>query len=315
MQLFRDLPRRSSTPIALTVGNFDGVHVGHQAMIRATLEAARARSLTPAVMTFEPHPREFFSPDSAPARITTLADKLALLRSLGVAIVFAPRFNRAFASQTHEAFVALLVEQLGVRWLLTGADFRFGQRRLGGVDELARVANTFGFEFHTQADVKIGDERVSSTSVRDALAAGEFAHAQALLGRPFAMTGRVMHGEKLGRTLGFPTANIALKRRTAPVSGVFAVEWCTAEESGVAHAGVGAASLGSRPTVSDGLRALLEVYAFDFDGDLYGRRVRVTFRHKLRDQVRFDSLVAMREQMERDCEQARRLLDSTVSWK
>lgn len=305
MRLFRDLPD-NQTPIALTIGNFDGVHLGHQALLRQTVEAASERGLTPAVMTFHPHPREVFDPVSAPARLSSLREKFTAIAASGIDQLYVPRFNAAFAKLSPEAFLKLLQHQLQVRWLLVGHDFRFGARRAGDLTLIRSTANIRNMEVVVLEDVLSGHERVSSTGIRTALAAGQLAAAARMLGRTYAITGRVVHGRKLGRTLGFPTANISLTRRKPALTGVFAVR-CNGIRGleGVAN---GVASLGTNPAVQVDGRPSLEVFLFDFSRDLYGQRLEVEFVAKLRDEMHFDSLDALATQIRKDCDQARALL-------
>ncbi len=288
-------------PLAVMIGNFDGVHRGHQAMVERTLAAARERGLGAAALTFEPHPRELFAAATAPARITPLREKLRLLTELGLDHIHVARFTRAFAALTPEAFVdQMLVKTLRARWLMVGADFCFGAKRAGTVARLRSLANERGIELEVLDDVLEGAERISSSVVRTALDAGDLVRARILLGRPFQISGRVVHGQKLGRTLGFPTANIHLKYNRPPVFGIFAVR---------VH-GAGAtpldavASLGFRPTVTRERRASLEVFIFDFQGNLYDRRLDIEFVAKLRDEETYDGLDALKAAIARDCTNA-----------
>ena len=299
MRVFRGLPSSATPPIALTIGNFDGVHRGHQAMLDRLIEAAEDLALPPAVLTFDPPPREFFARSSAPPRLSTLRTKIEQFGSHGVAFTFVARFNAALAALSPETFIDdVLVRKLNVRWVLVGEDFRFGKGRAGDLATLRRAARTFSVE--AMRTVTVDGERASSTAVRAALAAGDLAHATALLGRPFVISGRVAHGAKLGRDIGFPTANIALLRMP-PVSGVFAVR--VHGFGGTPRAGV--ASVGVRPTVSTAGVPLLEVFIFDFDDTIYGKRVGVEFVHKLRDEERYADLEALTSQIRTDVAQAR----------
>ncbi len=301
MQVFRGLPDRADRhrPIALTIGNFDGVHRGHQAMLARLSEAAEDLALPSAVLTFDPHPREFFAPGTAPPRLSTLRGKLEQFAAHGIAEVHVARFNAALAALPAERFVDdVLVRRLGTRWVLVGDDFRFGRGRSGDLALLRRAATTFSVE--AMPTVVVDGERASSTAIRAALAAGDLDHAARLLGRPYAIGGKVVHGDKLGRSLGFPTANIVL-RHPPPLTGVFAVR-----VRGLgATPRAGAASLGVRPTVKAGAKPLLEVFVFDFDEAVYGRRVVVEFLRKLRDEERYADLDALTRQMRADVEQAR----------
>ena len=299
MRVFRGLPTSGDAPLALTIGNFDGVHRGHQAMLTRLIEGAEDLRLTPAVLTFEPHPREFFAPDTAPPRLSTLRTKLEALRAFGVATTIVARFDARLASLSPESFIHGVLERgLNARWVLVGDDFRFGKGRSGDIALLRSKARQFSVE--GMRTVSVDSERASSTAVRSALADGDLAHAALLLGRPFTMSGRVIHGDKLGRHLGFPTANIPLRRKP-PLSGIFAVR-----VHGLAAAPLtGVASLGVRPTVKTGARPLLEVFIFDFDDAIYGRRIAVEFLHKLRDENRYADLPTLSRQIRADAEQAR----------
>jgi riboflavin kinase/FMN adenylyltransferase len=301
VQVFRGLPDFADRyrPIALTIGNFDGVHRGHQAMLARLSEAAEDLALPSAVLTFDPHPREFFASGPAPPRLSTLRSKLEQFAAHGIAEVHVARFNAALAALPAEHFIDdVLVRRLGTRWVLVGDDFRFGRGRSGDLALLRRAATSFSVE--AMPTVIVDGERASSTAIRSALAAGELDHAARLLGRPYAIGGKVVHGDKLGRSLGFPTANIVL-RHPPPLTGVFAVR---AHGLGSA-AKAGAASLGVRPTVKAGAKPLLEVFVFDFDEAVYGRRIVVEFLRKLRDEERYADLDTLTRQIRADVEQAR----------
>jgi riboflavin kinase/FMN adenylyltransferase len=285
--------QRARGRCAATIGNFDGVHRGHRALIDRVTAKAREAKLTACVLTFEPHPREFFAPDVAPARITRLRDKLELMAQAGVEHVHVARFDARFAAMPAERFIQdVLVRGLGVEWLLVGRDFRFGVRRAG---DFAALKN-WGFALEAMPDVELGGVRVSSSAVRAALKAGELAEAERLLGHPYTISGRVAHGAKLGRGLGFPTANIVL-RRAPPLAGIFVVE--------VDRYGPGVASIGKRPTVNPVTIPLLEVHLFDHEADLYGEHLRVRFLKKLRDEEKYDGLPALQAAIARDARQAR----------
>jgi len=286
---------------ALTIGNFDGVHRGHRALIDRVTAKARELGLTSCVLTFEPHPREFFARDAAPARLTRLRDKLELMEAAGVKRVHIARFDARFAALPAARFVEdVLVRGLGLRWLLVGRDFRFGERRSGDFGTLEDAAARHGFRVEAMPDVLFDGERVSSSAVRAALKAGDLASAERLLGHPYSISGRVAHGAKLGRGLGFPTANIIL-RRTAPLSGIFAVE----VEGVGAGKKKGVASVGRRPTVNPVPIPLLEAHLFDWEGDLYGSHIKVRFLKKLRDEEKYDGLPALQRAIARDAEQAK----------
>ena len=289
--------QRARGRCALTIGNFDGVHRGHRALIDRVTARAAELDLTSCVLTFEPHPREFFAPDAAPARLSRLRDKLELLAAAGVRHVHVARFDARLATLSAQRFIEdVLVRALGTRWLLVGRDFRFGERRAGDYALLQAAALRHGFELESMPDVLLDAVRVSSSAVRAALQAGDLRAAERLLGHAYTISGRVAHGEKLGRALGFPTANIVL-RRAPPISGIFVVE--------VDRFGRGVASVGRRPTVNPVALPLLEVHLFDHDGELYGEHLRVRFLEKLRDEQKYDGLEALKLAIAQDARQAR----------
>ncbi|HEU4441718.1 MAG TPA: bifunctional riboflavin kinase/FAD synthetase [Burkholderiales bacterium] len=282
---------------ALTIGNFDGVHRGHRALVDRVVARARETDLTSCVLTFEPHPREFFAGEAAPARITRLRDKLDLLAQAGVERVHVARFDARFAALPPERFVEdVLVGGLGVRSLTIGRDFRYGARRAGDFASLEAAAKRHAFSLEAMDDVEFEGRRVSSSAVRAALQAGDLRGAERLLGHPYFISGRVAHGAKLGRGLGFPTANIVL-RRPPPIAGIFVVE--------VDRFGRGVASVGRRPTINPVPIPLLEVHLFDRDEDLYGEHLRVRFLEKLRDEEKYDGLPALQAAIARDATRAR----------
>ncbi len=283
-----------------TIGNFDGVHLGHQAVIGQLAEKASELRLPTVVVLFEPQPQEYFQQDSSPARLMRLRDKLMVLRRYSVDRVLCLRFDRRLAEMSAEDFIrTILVEGLGVRYVVVGDDFRFGQRRAGDFAMLQRFGERYGFVVAPMHTFSVDDMRVSSTRIREALAAGDLAGAARLLGRGFRMSGRVAHGDKRGRTIGVPTANIHLHRKVSPLRGVYAVEMFGVDGEPVS----GVANVGTRPTV-DGTRTLLEVHLFGFDRDIYGRHVSVEFLHKLRDEQRFASFDELRVRIDRDIEEA-----------
>jgi len=287
-----------------TIGNFDGVHLGHQAVLGQLAVKADELCLPLTVVTFEPQPQEYFQPEAAPPRLTRLREKVQALRRYAVDRLLVLRFDGAFAAQEPQAFIdRVLVDGLGVRYLVIGDDFRFGRQRAGDFDRLVAAGREDGFEVVNMHTFSLDSARVSSTRVREALGAGDLNAAEKLLGRPYRMSGRVAHGDKLGRTLGFPTANIHLHRQATPLRGVFAVELYGVHGEPLP----GVANLGTRPTAC-GLRTLLEVHLFDFTGDIYGAHVHVEFLHKLRDERRFDSFDALKAQIRLDAQQAREFL-------
>ncbi len=304
MRVSHSLPVASG-PLALTIGNFDGVHRGHQAMLAKLSEQARTLGAGMGVLTFEPHPREVFTPQSAPTRLTALREKLELLAAHGVGHVHVARFTPAFAALSPSAFIEqVLVRGLHAAAVLIGDDFRFGARRAGDFALLRDASVRHGFGLEAMPTVEHGGLRVSSSAVREALFNGDLARAAAMLGRAYSISGRVVHGEKLGRKLGFPTANVSMRHNRPPLMGIFAVRL----HGVAAQALEGVASLGLRPTVSDSGRAALEVHLFDFSGEIYGRHVRVEFLHKIRDEEKYSDLETLRAQIARDCEAAKQYL-------
>ncbi|MGF1681091.1 bifunctional riboflavin kinase/FAD synthetase [Photobacterium minamisatsumaniensis] len=285
----------------LTIGNFDGVHLGHQAVLRKVIAKAQALGCPATVMSFEPQPQELFAGDHAPARLTRFRDKYSHLKQVGLDRFLCVNFNSHFASLSAQDFIRrLLVEQLGVKFLVVGDDFRFGQGRSGDFALLEAAGKEHGFTVVSTQSFCVSEQRVSSTAIRQALANDQLVLAESMLGRPFSISGRVSHGRKLGRTIGFPTANIPLKRRVSPVSGVYAVE-----VHGIASTPLsGVANVGRRPTVN-GVRRQLEVHLFDFKADLYGVQLDVILQHKLRDEIKFESFDALKAQIERDAQTAR----------
>mgnify|MGYP006161016431 FL=1 len=303
MQLVRGLHnlRPQHRGCVATIGNFDGVHRGHQAILARLRERSAELGVPSCVLIFEPQPREFFAPDVAPARLARLRDKLALLAAEGVDRVLCLSFNRRLRELSAAEFVhRVLVEGLGVQHLEVGDDFRFGCDRAGDFAFLAEAGEREGFSVEAASTVELDGIRVSSTRVREALDAGDFALAQHLLGRPFQIDGRVLHGQKLGRQLNAPTANVQLKRKRVPLKGVYLV---STEIDGQTWPGV--ANIGVRPSVAGDGRAHLEVHLLDFAGDLYGRRLTVAFHHKLRDEQRFASLEALKTAIAADIAAAR----------
>lgn len=286
---------------AATIGNFDGVHLGHQAVLGQLAERAAELCLPTTVILFEPQPQEYFTPDQAPPRLTRFREKLVALRRFSVDRVLCLRFDRRLAELSADDFVRrVLVDGLGVRYLVVGDDFRFGRGRTGDFDLLVRAGRRADFPVVNMHSFELGGARVSSTRIREALGAGDLQAAAQMLGRPYRMLGRVAHGDKRGRTIGFPTANLFLHRRSTPVQGVFAVELYGLDTEPL----YGVANVGTRPTV-DGTRSLLEVHLLDFSGDIYGRQVAVDFVRKLRPEKRFGSFAELKAQIERDAEQAR----------
>lgn len=303
MQLVRGLHnlRPQHRGCVATIGNFDGVHRGHQAILARLRERAVELGLPSCVVIFEPQPREFFAPDTAPARLARLRDKLKLLADEGVDQVLCLAFNQRLSRLSASEFVdTVLIDGLNVKHLEVGDDFRFGCDRIGDFDFLQQAGASQGFTVEAAQTVEIDGSRVSSTKVRNALAAADFALAERLLGRPFEISGRILHGQKLARQLGTPTANVQLKRRRAPLTGVYLV---SAQLDGKSWPGV--ANIGVRPTVAGDGSPHLEVHFLDFTGDIYGRRLTVVFHHKLRDEQRFASLEALKTAINADVAAAR----------
>jgi riboflavin kinase/FMN adenylyltransferase len=303
MQIIRNLQnlKPHHQGCVATIGNFDGVHLGHQAVLGQLAEKADELCLPLTVVTFEPQPEEFFRAEQAPPRLTRFREKVQALRRYAVDRVLVLRFNKPFSQQSPDAFIQnLLVKGLGVKYLVVGDDFRFGKDRAGDFAMLQAAGKEHGFEVVNMHTFMLDDERISSTRVREALGEGDLNAAEKLLGRIYRMSGRVAHGDKKGRTIGFPTANIHLHRINTPLRGVFAVELFGLDGEPLP----GVANLGTRPTVG-GMRTLLEVHLFDYEGDIYGKHVHVNFLLKLRDERRFDSFDELKAQIQRDAEQAK----------
>ena len=302
MQVFRSTATRNKNPLALTIGNFDGVHLGHQAILERLKQAANRLQLSACIMIFEPHPREFLTPNQSPTRLTSLREKLEIFAELGIDRVQICHFNHSFAQIAAQSFITdILLKQLNVRWLLVGDDFRFGAKRMGDVALLkthSQQANQF--EVEVMADFSINHIRVSSTAIREALSAGNMVLAQQLLGRPYSMSGRIVNGEKLAKQLGFPTANIHFKHNRPPLQGIFAVEVISRASSKLPKVMQGVASLGVRPTTHNSNKLILEVHLFDFDQEIYGQHLQVNFLHKLRDEKKYADLETLIEQIKQD---------------
>lgn len=302
MQLIRGLHniRPQHKGCVLSIGKFDGVHLGHQAVLRNLRNKAEELSLPTAVMVFEPQPEEVFTPEKAPARLSRWRDKYEAMRDLGMDRLFCVHFTHSFARQSAAQFIKdILVDKLGVKFLVVGDDFRFGRGREGDFAMLVEAGKQFGFSVVNTASFRLADCRISSTAIRQALAEHDFTLAQQMLGRPFSIKGRVVHGQKKGRTIGFPTANVNLKRAKPPVIGVYAV---SIDICGEYYQGV--ANIGARPTVS-GEDALLEVHIFDFSGDLYGQVIEVNVLHRLRGIQKFATFAELKTQIEQDALAAR----------
>lgn len=298
MQILRGLYSPDTNPIAVTIGNFDGVHLGHQALLDELRAVAQQRGLKTAVVIFEPHPREFFTPQQAPVRLTSLREKLEQFREIGVDRVHVCRFNAHFAKMSAEEFMHALSEKMHAKFVLIGDDFRFGSGRIGDFALMEKVGLHRGFNVRAMHSVLHGGVRVSSTAIRAALADGQVRLARNYLGRPYSISGRVVHGDATGRKLGFPTANLQLKHNQPPLDGIYVVE-VHSDGLGVLQ---GVASLGVRPTVKQDAKPVLEVHLFEFDRQIYGRHLRVEFLEKLRDEEKYPSLEALTRQIALDVE-------------
>jgi riboflavin kinase/FMN adenylyltransferase len=297
MQVFRHFPLNSNVPIGLTIGNFDGVHIGHQALIKKLITESKKRNLTPSVMTFEPHPKEFFTSENAPSRLTTLREKLEFFLDYGIEKVFVCAFNQKFSNISSEAFMGqILKEQLKVQLLIVGDDFRFGSKRQAGIEDLKKNA----FELFEIPEIDVNGKRVSSTRIRESLKEGRIQEVNQFLGRPYTISGKVVEGDKRGRQMGFPTANIHMKHLRPALTGVYAVK--LGNRNGVANLGV-------RPTIAGTPKLLLEVHLLNFNEDIYGQHVQVTFLEKIRDEMKFENIDALIEQIKKDIAHATRYFE------
>jgi riboflavin kinase/FMN adenylyltransferase len=301
MQILRGLYSNDTQAVAVTVGNFDGVHLGHQALLGELRAVAQARGLQTAVVIFEPHPREFFAPQQAPARLTSLREKLELFRGMGVDRVHICRFDARFAQKTADDFIHALYEKLHAQFVLIGDDFRFGSGRAGDFALMQKIGEERGFAVQAVHSVLHEGVRISSTAIRTALAAGQIRMAKEYLGRPYSISGLVVHGDGMGRKLGYPTANVQMKHNLPPLKGVYVV-LAHAEGLGVLQ---GVASLGIRPTLKHDARYVLEVHLFEFVQQIYGKHLRVEFLQKLRDEQKFTDLDGLTRQIASDVENAK----------
>ena len=303
MQLIRSIRHipKNLHGCALTIGNFDGVHLGHQAVLRHLRAKANELNLPMIVMLFKPQPSEYFLHEQAPARLMRLRDKLTALAEIGTDYVICVKFDRTFAARSAEQFIQDdLVDQLKVKFLSIGDDFRFGAARKGDFALLRQAGKRFGFQVEDNRSFCLAEQRISSTAIRQALAEDNLDLAERLLGKPYRICGKVVHGNKLGRTIGFPTANIRLQRQVNPIKGIYAVK--VRLISGEFFRGV--ANIGRRPTVN-GVKQILEVYIFDFERQIYGQNIQVEFCHKLREEVKFPSIEALKVQISRDIDNAK----------
>lgn len=308
MELIRGLHnlRPRHRECVVTIGAFDGVHLGHQAVIRHLLDKSLELSVPSVVIVFEPLPREYFSPLKAPARIMSFREKFFAMRALGVDRLLRVRFNESLRAMSAQQFVDdIFVAGLGVRYVALGDDFRFGNDREGDLDFIRRQGSRHGYEAGPTPTLSLDGSRVSSTRIREALESADFAGAEHLLGHAYSISGKVVYGRQLGQTLGTPTANLQLHRLRAPLSGVYVVEVSGAGLDGAA----GVANVGVRPTVDDSIKANLEVHLLDREISLYGQHIEVTFRHKLRGEQKFGSVDELRENIARDIENTRSWLD------
>ena len=294
----------------LTIGNFDGLHLGHKAVIEKLAQQGKSLGLPVVVMIFEPQPLEYFLHENAPSRLTRLREKVIQFSKLPVDELVIVHFNRDFANVDAETFIEqILVAKLNVKYLVIGDDFHFGKARRGNFAMLREKGKQFGFQVENTHSFQIEGLRVSSTLIRDALGEGDLKLAKTLLGRDYSICGRVVHGHKLGRTLGFPTANIELLRKNTPINGVFAVTMTGLNN----HALHGVANVGTRPTIDGTAKVILEVHLFDFNKEIYGHYVEVHFQHKIRDEMRFESVEHLKAQIEKDVIKAKLFLKTDLN--
>jgi riboflavin kinase/FMN adenylyltransferase len=309
MQLIRGLahvaPLRQGC--VLTIGNFDGLHLGHQVVIEKLLQHGKRLQLPVVVMIFEPQPLEYFLTANAPSRLTRLREKVLQFSQFPIDQLLIVKFNREFANYEAESFIQhILVEQLQVNYLVIGDDFHFGKARRGNAAMLQEKGKALGFKVEYTSSYRFHKRRISSTLIRDALEAGQLSLAEKWLGRAYSICGRVIHGDKRGRILGFPTANVELFRKNTPIQGVFAVT-ITGIKSGEFQ---GIANVGTRPTVDHQLKIILEIHLFNFNQDIYGHYIEIHFHHKLRDEIRFQSLIELKSQIEKDVIEAKSFFDN-----
>lgn len=308
MKLMRELSdlKPFQQGVVATIGNFDGVHLGHQQLIKTLKKQAQRMNLPLVLILFEPQPREYFQKEKAPARLSTVREKIELLKECGVDAVYCVRFNQKTAETQAAEFANHLFSLLKVKYLLVGADFHFGKNREGDIALLQRIGAEHGAEVQVFADYTLSEEKVSSSKVRAALNAGDFARVDQYLGRPYSLSGRVLYGDQRGRQWSIPTANLSLHRVSLPLHGVFVVKVLRPNGEWV----FGVANIGSRPTV-DGTKNVLEIHLFDFNQSIYGELLRVTFLHKLRGEVKFDSVDALIAQIHDDIQAGKRFLHKT----
>ncbi|MCK5870441.1 riboflavin biosynthesis protein RibF [Methylococcaceae bacterium CS1] len=310
MQLIRGIKKLQSfdSGCVLTIGNFDGVHKGHSVVINKLAEKEKLLGLPVVVMVFEPQPLEFFLKDNAPSRLTRLREKIIHFKHLPVDNLLIVSFNQCFANLDPKYFIQeILVERLNVKYLVVGDDFYFGKARRGNFALLQEAGEQYSFKVIDTASYSVKGSRVSSTLIRDALNNGDLATAESMLGRSYSVCGRVVHGEKLGRKIGFPTANIQMQRKNTPIQGVFAVTMTGIGEKPI----FGVANVGTKPTVDSRAQVLLETHLFDFDQDIYGKYVEVHFKYKIRSEMRFQSVDDLKRQIQLDTAQARTLMQQS----
>ena len=288
MQIYRHISNSGShPPCVLTIGNYDGIHLGHQKLINELLIKSKKAQIESSIMIFEPHPREFFTPKDAPTRITSLREKIEYFQSRNIDRVYIVKFNERFSHMSGDEFILRLKEQISAQAILVGEDFRFGRNREYGITDLLES----DIETFILKEIKNNNKRVSSTHVRDALASGDLSLAKDLLGRHYSISGKVIHGDHRGREMGYPTANIHMLHNRPPLKGVFAVK--LNEKFGVAN-------LGTRPTIKGILKLHLEVHVLNFSKDLYGQHVHITFLKKIRDEIKFESIENLKIQIKKD---------------
>jgi riboflavin kinase/FMN adenylyltransferase len=313
VKVIRGIPPVSNwTPCALTIGNFDGVHRGHQALLKKLVQTAKEKNIQSCVMTFEPHPIEFFAPEKAPSRILSLRDKLEALAEVGIDQVLVVHFNQHFANLSPTEFVEkILVNGLQVQSILIGDDFHYGAKRAGNFSSLCEAGQKYGFTVERMETLEENNQRISSSATREALKQGDLSLARQFLGRPYMLSGHVLHGQKLGRTLGFPTLNVSLAnklhRRKPAAQGIF-----IAQVHGLSDNPLPAvASLGQRPTVDDSGRYLLEVHIFNFNQSVYGKLVRIELLEKIRDEAKYNDLETLKNAIDQDATAAKNYFEIT----
>lgn len=292
MQVFRHINQKYS-PSFLTIGNYDGIHLGHQAILKKLISESKSNNILSSVMTFEPHPREFFSPKLAPKRIISLREKLEYFDELKIDQVFIVNFNDEFSRKSYLDFIEILKKNIQAKKIIIGNDFRFGKQREGNIDKL--IDNSVDVCVMNKIEYK--GERVSSTIIRDSLAAGDLKRAAMLLGRSYSISGKVVHGDKRGREIGFPTANIHMFHNRPPLKGVFAVKLNNM---------YGVANLGVRPTIAGFSKLNLEVHLFNFSKNIYGKHAHVIFLKKIRDEKKFENIDALKKQIQIDIENVKK---------